>query len=323
MNSAGMPRFLLVKYLSPKQLGQAIGVSESSLKRWIDEGMVDVIRTTGGHRRIELAEAIRFVRQRGYIVQDPAVLGLNVTDDQRGRADTVQLGEYFYELLVNGRDKEFTAAMTRLYLDGRLIAELIDGPIRTAMARIDELWHDAPAGIGIEHRATDICIRTIGFMHSLIKPPDKAAPFAVGAAPPKDIRIVPSLCVSLVLAEQGWREANLGANTPWHQLLHLAQQQQASLVWVSMTREPKAEDAKRLTELTQKLQPQSCQVIIGGGQLSKDIARLDLGNLHIARSMAELQSFSKGVFATHQAMQAAKPDSAPTPNAPPSADTQS
>lgn len=295
---AGTP----LKYLSPKQLGQAIGVSESSLKRWIDDGMIDVVRTTGGHRRVELAEAIRFVRQRGYTVKDPSVLGLTAADDQTGRADTIQLSEHFYDLLVNGRDKEFNAAVTRLYLDGHQMSEIIDGPIRAAMGQIGELWHGNPDGIGIEHRATDICIRTLGYMHSLLKPAAENAPLAVGGAPAGDMHLISSLCVSLVLAEQGWREANLGANTPWDQLVSVAKQEQASLVWVSMTAEPNADYAKKLREIANGLASESCQVIVGGRQLGEAITRLSLDNLHTARSMAELQSFSRGLLAAHKSL---------------------
>ncbi|MEO0476954.1 MAG: hypothetical protein AAF085_13430 [Planctomycetota bacterium] len=294
-----------MKYLSPKQLGQAIGVSESSLKRWIDDGMIDVIRTTGGHRRVELAEAIRFVRQRGYSVKDPSVLGLTAADDETGRADNTQLSEHFYELLSIGRDKEFIAAVTRLYLDGHMMSEIIDGPMRQAMQRIGELWHGNPDGIGIEHRATDICIRTLGYMHSLIKPPIPNAPIAIGGAPAGDMHLISSLCVSLVLAEQGWREANMGANTPWHQLASVAKQERAALVWVSMTNEPNADYAKKLRELSSELADEGCQIIIGGGQINDAILRLDLDNLHTARSMVELQSFSKGLLAARKAMASA------------------
>ncbi len=294
-----------MKYLSPKQLGQAIGVSESSLKRWIDDGLIEVIRTTGGHRRVELSEAIRFVRQRGYTVKDPSVLGLTAADDQTGRADDTQLSEHFYDMLINGRDKEFTAAATRLYLDGHTTSEIIDGPIRWAMNKIGELWHNNPDGIGIEHRATDICIRTLGYMHSLIKPPADDAPLAIGGAPAGDQHLISSLCVSLVLADQGWREANLGANTPWDQLASVAKQQQAALVWVSMTAPPNTDYAKKLQELANDLAAESCQIIIGGQQLNEAILRLNLDNLHTARSMAELQSFSRGLLAALKTVQQA------------------
>jgi len=291
-----------MKYLSPKQLGKAIGVSESSLKRWIDDGLIDVTRTTGGHRRVELAEAIRFVRQRGYNVKDPSVLGLTATDAENGRADNIQLSEHFYDLLENGRDKQFVAAVTRLYLDGHPMSEIIDGPIRAAMNQIGELWHGNPDGIGIEHRATDICIRTLGYMHSLMKSPATNAPLAIGGAPGGDMHLISSLCVSLVLAEQGWRESNFGANTPWDQFTSVAKRDKASLVWVSMTAEPNAEYAKMLKKLAQELDPEPCQIVVGGRQLNDDILRLNLDNLHTARSMVELQSFSKGLLAAYKAM---------------------
>lgn len=290
-----------MKYLSPKQLGQAIGVSESSLKRWIDDGLIEVVRTSGGHRRVELAEAVRFVRHGGYAVKDPSVLGLTAADDETGRADDLQLAERFYELLSNGRDKEFTAAVTRLYLDGHLISEIIDGPIRAAMTRVGELWHSTPDGIGIEHRATETCIRTLGHMHTLIKEPPAEAPIAVGGAPAGDMHLISSMCVSLVLAEQGWREANLGANTPWDQLARVAKQERASLVWVSITAEPNTDYARKLKELADDLSRESCQVIVGGRQLNEAITRLQVDNLHSARSMVELQSFGRGLLAALKA----------------------
>jgi methanogenic corrinoid protein MtbC1 len=290
-----------VKYLSPKQLGLAIGVSESSLKRWIDDGQIAVSRTTGGHRRIELTEAVRFVRQRGYTIDDPAVLGLSASDAQLGRADhATQVGR-LHDMLTQGKSGEFLAAVTRLYLDGRPLAELIDGPIRESMRRIGELWHNNPDGVGIEHRATDICIRTLGYLHSLIKPPVEGAPLALGGAPPGDMHLIPSLCISLVLAEQGWREMNLGANTPWEQFSAAATRERASLVWLSMTAQPKGELAPKAGALADALAPLPCQLVVGGQQVNASFARLTQVNLHAAGSMTELIAFSKGLLAAHLA----------------------
>ena len=293
-----------LKYLSPKQLGQAIGVSESSLNRWIDDGLIEVTRTTGGHRRIDLAEAVRFVRQRGYTIADPTVLGLSAADDQTGRADAAQRADHFYDMLVNGQDKALVSAVTRLYLEGYTFAELIDGPIREAMRRIGELWHNNPDGVGIEHRATDICIRALGHMHTLVKQPADDAPLAIGGAPPGDMHLVSSLCISLVLSELGWREANLGANSPWQQLESVALREKASLVWVSMTNEATPEYPTALNGLAKNLSAVPCQVIVGGRQLSEPITRISQPNFHTARSMAELVSFSRGLLAAHRTSQA-------------------
>lgn len=291
-----------MKYLSPKQLGQAIGVSESSLKRWIDDGLVEATRTTGGHRRISLPEAVRFVRQRGYEINDPTVLGLSAADDQTGRADAAQEAEYFHQMLLDGQDKQFASAMTRLYLGGHTLAELIDGPMREAMRRIGELWHNNPEGVGIEHRATDIVIRTLGYLHSLIKTPDKDAPLAIGGAPPADMHLISSLCISLVLAEQGWREANLGANTPWEQMERAAVREKASLVWVSMTNESTSDYQPKLVALAESLAQVPCQLVVGGRQLDEQISRIYLPNFYTARSMGELMSFSRGLLIAHRSL---------------------
>ena len=64
------------RLLSPKELADAIGVSESSLKRWADAGRLQVARTEGGHRRIPIAEAVRFIRDTGAVVVRPDLLGL-------------------------------------------------------------------------------------------------------------------------------------------------------------------------------------------------------------------------------------------------------
>ncbi|MEM9791075.1 MAG: MerR family DNA-binding transcriptional regulator [Planctomycetota bacterium] len=62
--------------LSPKEVALAIGVSESSLKRWADAGRIRVRRTAGGHRRIAIQEAIRFARYYGFPVVRPDILYL-------------------------------------------------------------------------------------------------------------------------------------------------------------------------------------------------------------------------------------------------------
>ena len=65
-----------MRLLSPKDLADAIGVSESSLKRWTDAGRIRASRTDGGHRRIALEDAVRFIREAGVPVVRPELLGM-------------------------------------------------------------------------------------------------------------------------------------------------------------------------------------------------------------------------------------------------------
>ncbi|MEL7167863.1 MAG: PAS domain-containing protein [Bacteroidota bacterium] len=81
---------------SPRQVAEGLGVGESTLKRWVDAGRLKAHRTAGGHRRVSLAEVLRFVRQGDAELLHPEVFGLrgltgmaalaSDDDDPMGRA---------------------------------------------------------------------------------------------------------------------------------------------------------------------------------------------------------------------------------------------
>jgi len=157
--------------LSPKQFASVVGVSESSLKRWADGGRLNVVRTAGGHRRIPVTEAIRFAREANLPIRKPSVLGL--PELQTGRAsieaDDARLTDLLVEQL-KGDAQAARATLMELYLAGRSLAWICDGPLQQAMARIGEIWRHDPRGIYLEHRATDICLQSLRLLRSLIPP---------------------------------------------------------------------------------------------------------------------------------------------------------
>src|SRR6476659_2016638 len=68
------------KLLTTHDVALAIGASESSLRRWTNSGAIRTQRTVGGHRRIPLSEAIRFVRETGATVVRPELRGFPGAD---------------------------------------------------------------------------------------------------------------------------------------------------------------------------------------------------------------------------------------------------
>ena len=64
------------QFFSPKEVALAIGVSESSLKRWVDKGLIPAEKTGGGHRRLQLDAVLRYIRDEGKGLANPEIIGL-------------------------------------------------------------------------------------------------------------------------------------------------------------------------------------------------------------------------------------------------------
>ena len=86
---------------SPKQIARALGVSESSVKRWCDRGLIDYQKTAGGHRRVVLGELMRFVKDQRKVIARPQLLGLPVARETQPRS-CAGSAESFTESLIAG-----------------------------------------------------------------------------------------------------------------------------------------------------------------------------------------------------------------------------
>jgi excisionase family DNA binding protein len=197
-----------MRLISPRYLAEALGVSESSLKRWVDAGKLEAARTEGGHRRIALAEALRFIRETGTPVVKPELLDLPEVAASR------EHGDRLYDHLLAGDAPAVRGWLFARYLEGQTLAQLADGPIRTAMYALGDLWRHDPQGIFIEHRATAVVLQAVAQLRSMLAVAPANAPLALGGAPSGDPYLLPSQLACMVVEEAGLRAVNLGPETP-------------------------------------------------------------------------------------------------------------
>lgn len=283
-------------YLSPRDLAGAIGVSESSLKRWADEGRIAALRTAGGHRRIALHEAIRFVRSSQVPLVRPDLLGFpDLPEAASGLEPDAGLDDRFHAALVRDDPKSARALLVWAYLGGTSIASLCDGPIRAALHHIGDLWRHDPAGIMVEHRAVDCCLQILNLLRGTLPPAAAEAPVALGASPAGDPYLLPSLMAATTLGEVGFRDINLGPNTPTATLRTAIERYAPRLVWVGCsTVEGQPAVWGELVELADDLAPRGIHVALGGrGLPAKSFPRRP--NLVFPASMSELAGYARGL----------------------------
>ena len=282
--------------LTPKELAEAIGASESSLRRWVDGGDIRMSRTAGGHRRIPLAEAIRFVRAIGATVVRPDILGLGNVG--RANPEVLELpeDERLYESLRAGEAEVAKGLILSWYLEGRGLAELFDGPVRTALHRVGELWKHDDRGVLIEHRATSICVEAITALRGLLPAAEESAPVALGGAPEGDPYQVPSTMAAAVLAEAGYREVNFGPNTPVGGLAREAVERRARLVWLSVSAPPETPGLVTAIQNSAELLSSHHIPLALGGRHAAECASPGPESIRLVGSMAELAQLANDVI---------------------------
>lgn len=279
--------------LSPRELALAIGASESSVKRWADDGHIGIAKTAGGHRRIPIADAIRFIRERHLAIERPEILGLGelqaAPEAQRAASPADQLRAF----LVDGKAAEARGLILSWYLAGQSIATIGDEHLRPAFETIGSLWLDSSDGIFVEHRATEIGLAALHQLNALLPVPT-SGPVALGGACSGDTSLLPTTLVAMVLTEHGFRAQNLGANTPIASLTHAITRERPALVWFSANHLDDARAFDRdLIALSSTLERFDAMAILGGRALA-GLSNPMGPRLRVARSLTELAAWVDG-----------------------------
>lgn len=282
---------------SPRELARVVGVSESSMKRWIDAGEVEAVRTAGGHRRVSRREAVRFIRERGLPIADVAALdlpGLAAIASDGMAAGTTP--EAIVEALRAGEAARARALILTEYIRGTPVPELCDGLVKETLYLVGRLWkqNGSTVGIGIEHEATDLFIQALGQIRSLRRLPSADASVAVGGAIAGDPYIIPSLMAATVLEDLGFDVTNLGPDTPVEVLAETALRREASLVWLSVSTVASLDVLRRAdATLVSELNASGTHVIVGGREASEEA----LAGATALGSMQELANVGKRILA--------------------------
>ena len=261
-------RLVMVRTLSTSDFAKALGISESSVRRMTDAGELQIHRTRGGHRRIPVPEAIRYVRETKSRIEKPELFGLTETPSD---GSTESAESHMLAVLRGGHAASVTSLMQSLYAGGMSIAEICDKPVFYAMQQIGNAWPHDKKAIFIEHRAMVLCCRALNQLRLSISEPELEAPQAIGGSMSGDIYLLPTLMASLVLYDLGFNETNLGPNLPLDVLTDCVQDERPALVWLAIS-----EPLRSRTQLQEVVKLAEAAKLLGtlfivGGRHARDL----------------------------------------------------
>ena len=282
--------------VTPKQVAQAIGVSESSLKRWCDRGLLVTVRTAGGHRRLALDHVIQFLRESGHSVLRPELLGLPSNTGQ-GIAVVDRARDQVRSALLAGDEDQCRRIVFDLYLAGHAVSEIGDRVLAEAFHDIGDLWSCGDAQVYQERRACDLCQRILLELRGVMPAAPDDAPLAIGGAPECDPYTLPTTMVEVVFRQLGWRAQSLGSRLPMTTLIAAVRDTRPQVFWLSASHiDDEHQFANEYRTFYEQVRADAA-VIVGGRALVEPL-RKQMEYAAYGDNLQHLEAFAKSITRT-------------------------
>ncbi len=283
-----------LKCLTTKEVARLCRVSDATVKRWEDAGLLQSERTSGGHRRFRAEEVVRFQREQE--------LGLKQCHGDESVTSAVKrqlenkkyAGSSCFHSLISGCEESFSNILVTAYLDGEPLTKIFDELICPAMNYIGELWYKGEISVTQEHIATRVAENAIYKLRNMLPVPQMNNELAMCCSLEGDFHELPTHLAQITLENEGWEVMNFGANTPLYCLAEEVLRHLPKIVCISATifsdLERLSRDYKNFTEQIAK---SKVSIIVGGGAFGDEQVRQRFPAQIYARSFSEITDFTR------------------------------
>jgi DNA-binding transcriptional MerR regulator/methanogenic corrinoid protein MtbC1 len=255
-----------------KQFSAIVDVSEATLRAWERRyGLLDPERSAGGFRLYSAVDEMRIRAMQAHMADgvSPAQAAALALAETAGKiVPPARPGDLVAELVAAAQVYDamtFDQLLDAAFSFGRLTA--IRDVVLPALVAIGACWEQAEMSIGHEHFSSHLIERRL---LSLAQGWEAGSgPLAVLACPAGERHTLGLVCFGLMLSDQGWRIAYLGADTPIGEIVALSGSTDADAV-VLCARDSVylTDNADAIAELGRRL-----HTIVAGEGASAEIAR--------------------------------------------------
>jgi methanogenic corrinoid protein MtbC1 len=284
--------------LTPKQVARAIDVSESSVKRWCDKGVISTQYTAGGHRRIAMSGLVEFLRGGKYDLIHPEALGLPPTSGQTARV-VDRARDQLTDALLDGDEPRCRQIAIDLYLAEHSISVICDEVFAAVFREIGDRWACGSAEVYQERRGCEISLHVLHELRSLLAPAPADAPLAIGGAATGDQYSLGTTMAELVLHDVKWNAISLGDNLPFETISAAIRDHRPKMFWLSCSYI--ADVSEFLTGYGELYEEFGLEVafVVGGFALSEEI-RQKMKFSAYCDNMQHLEGFAQTLHAAIQ-----------------------
>lgn len=197
-----------MKNFSPKEIAKALDVSQASIKRWVDKGLIQADKTAGGHRRITLQALNDYLTENNKTLSNPAVLDLPIGRQKSRVKNSIKI---LINELKSCNDSRVRALIYDLFLDGTPCSELFDILLKPAIKAIKVSFSSGEIDDFQERRCLQICQRLLFGFEQYFAPPVEEAPHALLGTLSSDQNTLEIQMLETCFRSKGMRTEFLGS----------------------------------------------------------------------------------------------------------------
>jgi excisionase family DNA binding protein len=260
------------RYLSTAEASKALGVSVSTVKRWVDDGILPAHKTAGGHRKLLVSDVVRLGRAGRLPNLD--VSRLEVLGGGALPREQEDLRSLACKALESADGNSLRSVVMGAYQTGLAIDRLFDEVILPAIQAL--VVPGMPERSFRYQQALQECKGSLYELKSVLElRATQQCPLAVGGAGPSEQDPLMSLLIQLVLLDAGWDPVNLGPNTPFSSFRAALAELRPRLLWISFSQRV-VDDAtiEEFNEVSREAMARGVCVVLHGPGLTDSQRRL-------------------------------------------------
>lgn len=280
------------RFISTAEASKALGVSVSTVKRWVDDGILPAHKTVGGHRKLLLADLVRLGRAGQLPNLDISRIEL-LGSEQLPR----DLSQLFFEVrkaLEAGDGPRLRQLFLGAYQSNIPLDEFFDEVVQSALDALDAASAPPAGQSHRRQRSRQICKEALYELKSVLEARAcRNCPIAVGGAVSGEFDATTSLMVQLVLLDAAWEPINLGPNTPMASFADAVAEIRPRMLWITI-QEPVPDESllAEYSDLFDKAENAGVSVVLHAPGLT-GTQRRKLKYTTYADRMVQIASFAR------------------------------
>jgi len=208
-----------INFLNSDEAAKVLGVNVSTIKRWTDEGKLECIQSSGGHRKFLMNHLSEFLEKNKKKASRVNVFPIESDADLKVsynilKGDFDFLIQYLYDIAIASDRNAVQKVLNGLYLGQYPLFDIYDQLVTPVLHQIGYLWMEEEISVIEEHIASQTIRDAINRLQGIIHIPKQKNERALCMNLSHDLHDIALKMVQHILELRGFMTYFSGQLTP-------------------------------------------------------------------------------------------------------------